>query len=182
MSQGSRQWQRLDTRLLQKTRVFDLYANRMRSPDGRYEDDFFFIKSVDWVNIIPITPENEIIFVRQFRHGIQEPCLEIPGGMLDATEPPVEAAKRELLEETGYSSNEVIALNYVHPNPAIQSNRCHFFVAKNCKITAAQNLDPAEDIEVELIPIDAVRTKILNCEITHSLVVSAFCHYFLRNP
>lgn len=182
MSQGSRKWERLETRLLQKTRVFDLYANRMRSPDGNYEDDFFFIDSVDWVNVVPITKNNQLVLIRQFRHGIQEQCLEIPGGMLDGNEDPKEAARRELLEETGYSTNEITPLNFVHPNPAIQSNRCHFFLAKNVELTAPQNLDPAEDIEVVLVPLTEVKQRILTCEITHSLVVSAMCHYFLSNP
>ena len=179
-----RNWTRLDTKLLHETRVFDLYSQRMRSPDGSYEDDFFYLKCPDWVVVIPITKQNEVVLVRQYRHGVNECGLEIPGGIMSETgEDPGAAGLREMTEETGYISDKLTSLGFVHPNPALQSNRCHFYLAEDAHPTGIQNLDPSEDIEVVVEPLSAVPSLIKEGKIRHSLCVAAFCHYqLLRGP
>lgn len=182
MKHEKKTWERIDRRLLQKTRVFDVYAQRMRSPDGSYEDDFYFLETTDWVNVLPVTADREIVLVRQFRHGVQSPCLEIPGGMLDAAdEDPAQAARRELEEETGYTARAIERLGFVHPNPAIQSNTCHFYLAHDVVRTKEQCLDPAEDIDVAVVPLRDVTRLISSGEISHCLTVSALCQYLIRN-
>ncbi len=179
MPTKNKSWENLGSTLLHKTRIFDLYSRRMRSPSGDYEDDFYYLETIDWVNIIPITPENEVVLIKQFRMGIQSPTLEIPGGTISSPdELPELAAVRELQEETGYAPNAVTSLGWIHPNPAIQGNRCHFFMATGCTLLHPQNLDPAEDITVHLYPLEKIPELIINEEITHTLVVSAFCRMF----
>lgn len=131
---------------------------------------FFVFEFFDWVNIVPVTPEGEVVLVRQYRHGIQGPSLEIPGGTLDRRdEDPQLAATRELMEETGYRAEQVEYLGRVAANPAIQNNYCHLYLARGAVKVAEQDLDPAEDIRVETVPVSQVRELIHSGEIVHSL-------------
>ena len=114
---------------------------------------FSVIHSPDWVNVIAITRAQEVVVVRQYRHGQARLTTEIPRGMIDAGEPPIDAARRELLEETGYSAGRWLNLGVVDVNPAIQTNRCHLFAALDAELTAPQALDPNEVIAVGTIPL-----------------------------
>lgn len=180
MSKTIKNWQPLDNRLLQKTRVFDLFVKRVRAPEKKYEDDFFYIDSKDWVNLIPLTSDNEIVMVRQYRHGIEEITLELPGGMVhDRNEPPLEAGLRELQEETGYIASKTIDLGWIHPNPALLNNRMYYFLALDVRQEHAQNLDPAEDIAIELHPLDKIPEMLRDGKITHSLTVAGLLQFLL---
>jgi 8-oxo-dGTP pyrophosphatase MutT (NUDIX family) len=131
------------------------------------------------VNIIPITSDNQVVMVRQFRHGSKEVTLEIPGGLLDDGDTPLDAAKRELLEETGYQSDDWKEIGVVSPNPAIFSNRCYTFLAKDVKKVRDPAPDQTEDIEVVLNPLKDIPQMVLNGEIDHALVITAFFWYFI---
>lgn len=169
--------------MLYDTSYFQLWSRRMRSPSGHFESDFFYIDAVNWVNVIAITSENEVVMVEQFRHGIQETSLEIPGGMLDADhEDPEEGARRELLEETGFAAQRMESLGFIHPNPAIQSNRNYSYFSENVTRVSSQQLDIAEDIAVHLIPLAEIPGLIESHQITHALVVNAFARLFIRRP
>ena len=133
----------------------------------------------DWVNVVAITENNDIVLVRQHRFGTQEGSLEIPGGLIDDGEAPLEAAKRELLEETGYSSERWESVGWTHPNPAIQGNRLHTFVARGCKLTHAIALDPMEDCELELASWTDLRKNLSRGDIRHSLVLIAIYEVIL---
>lgn len=175
-------WQKLDDKLLNKTRVFDLRVQRMKRTDVDYEDDFFYLDAPDWVNIIPITPEKEIIMVRQFRHGIDEQSLETPGGIIDPGLTPLEAAIRELSEETAYHSDEIISLGKISPNPALLNNYCHIFAALNVKKVGHQDLEISEDIIVETVPLKDIPKLIQLSEVNHSLVSTAFFLLWAKMP
>jgi 8-oxo-dGTP pyrophosphatase MutT (NUDIX family) len=132
------------------------------------------IESPDWVNIIPVTPQGKVVLIRQFRSGIWSDTLEIPGGMVESGEKPIDAAKRELEEETGYRPGQVDLLGFVHPNPAIQPNRCYSYLAVGCEKVHQGRQDAGEDILIELFERAEVPRLILTGEITHALVVCAF--------
>ncbi|MBL8151753.1 MAG: NUDIX hydrolase [Blastocatellia bacterium] len=139
--------------------------------------NLYVIEPANWVNIIAITKSKDVILVRQYRHGSETVTLEIPGGMVDDGESPEEAAKRELLEETGYSSRDLTLLGVCEPNPAIQNNLCYTFLATDVELEKEQKMDSTEDIEVILCPLKEIGEMIVKREITHALVIAAF-HYY----
>ena len=173
-------WPRISSRIDRSFRIFDLRMDRSVSPRTGEEYDFIVLESAPWVNVIALTDRDEVVLIRQYRHGIREVTLEIPGGLADETDDPLAAAKRELLEETGYRGEEWIDLGYVHPNPAIQNNRCHTFLALGAKPVGTQSLDDKEDIAVILKPLAEIPRLIQEGAITHSLVICAFWRFFME--
>lgn len=141
---------------------------------------FSLIEAVDWVNVIALTPADEVVMIRQYRIGIAKVCLEIPGGMADPGESARDAAARELAEETGYTSDRWELLGTVSPNPAIQNNFLHSFLALDCKQTVPQKLDGAEVVSIETMPLSRVTEALRRGEIEHALVVNAFAHLAFR--
>lgn len=169
------QWDKLNSTPQGHFAVFDVRKDHARSPDSGMEHAFYVIESPDWVNVIPLTPDGQVVCVRQYRHGTEEITLEIPGGMVDAEDDdPMDAARRELQEETGYDSDDLVALGAVAPNPAIQDNQCHMYLARNARRNGVQALDGAEEIDVMLVDLDDVPGLITGGQITHALVVVAF--------
>jgi ADP-ribose pyrophosphatase len=173
-------WPIISSRLERAFRIFNLRMDRARSPLTGAEHDFIVLESGPWVNVIPLTQAGEVILIRQYRHGIREVTLEIPGGMVEAADTPLAAAKRELLEETGFQGETWVDLGCVHPNPAIQDNRCHTFLALGVTQAGPQSLDEKEDIEVLRRPLADIPRLIREGEITHALVVAAFWRYFME--
>ena len=177
-----RKWKTLSTESVYHTPIFDLHRRRLHHP-RRGERDFFVLEAPNWVNIIPITPRNEVVMVRQYRHGIADFTLEVPGGMMDPGDrDPITAARREMLEETGYDSADIVALGRVHPNPAILPNYCYMFAASGARRVQKQQLDPNEEAEVVLVPTAKVSRLIASGRISGALIVSAFAFFHLYNP
>ena len=132
----------------------------------------------DWVLILALTPQQEVVMVRQYRHGTEQICLELPGGLVDPDDASPElSAQRELLEETGYTVSNIRLIGECYPQPAILSNRCFFYLAENAVKAKPQNLDASEDIEILTVPLNEIRVKIENKEIDHGMVLqaSSFC-------
>lgn len=163
-------------------RIFELRTDRAVSPRTGEAHDFYVLESRDWVNVIPVTPQNEVVLVRQYRHGSRSITLEIPGGIIEGTDSPESAARRELREETGFEAGEIIPLGWVQPNPAFLTNRCYTFIARDVRRTAAQQQDEKEDIQVLLEPLSEIKRLIREGSIAHSLVIGAFYRYFLEYP
>ena len=136
--------------------------------------EMFILEQPNWVNIIPLTVDEQVILIEQWRHGTRSVHLETPGGLMEDGESPEQSARRELLEETGYEASEVVRLGTVHPNPAIQTNVQHYLLAKNCHKIAEPNLDHAEDIQVKLVPLADVPRLIEKGKITHGIVIGGF--------
>lgn len=171
-------WEKLESEEIANYRIFKMRRDTRRSPRTGAEHSFFVLESPDWVNVVALTPDDQVVMIHQFRHGTAEITLEIPGGMVDTHENnPAEAIQRELLEETGYVAEKIIHIGTVAPNPAFLNNRCHTYLALNARWQQAPQFDGAEDIAVALIPIDKIAELIGNGRITHALVVAAFYHY-----
>lgn len=171
-------WTRAHSRELARTPVFSLSAHASVHPDRPgATHDFYVLEAPAWVNVVPIADDGRIVMVRQFRHGIGQVTLEIPGGMVDAHDAdPGAAARRELLEETGYEAGRVEPVGVISPNPAIQSNLCHSFVATELVLRGAPAHDGTEETEVVLVPLRQIPQMIRSGAICHALVVVAFCH------
>lgn len=174
-------WQRIASEILGDYRIFKLRQDRRISPRNGRALNFYVLESVDWVNVIPVTADGDVIMIRQFRHGTEEFSLEVPGGMVDPGEEPIHSARRELLEETGYVCDEIIPLGNVAPNPAIQNNRCHTFLALGARPAGEQQLGDGEDIAVEIIPHADIPLYITDGRINHALVIVAFYFYELHH-
>lgn len=170
-------WPRHNSQQVFNCPVFKIRCDSHAAPASGKLHDFFIIEPTDWINIIAITPEQEVVLIEQYRYGSAAVTLEIPGGMIDAGEVPLAAAQRELQEETGYQSAHWQLIGINEPNPAIQQNRCYTFLAEAAHPAAIQNLDHTEAIEVRLEALANVPTLICTQQITHALVIAAFYFY-----
>lgn len=141
---------------------------------------FSVIECVDWVNVIALTPDEQVVLIRQYRVGTEKVCLEIPGGMVDPGEDAETAAARELVEETGYTAREWRHLGRSAPNPAIQNNTLHTYLALGAERTHDQQLEGSEVVTVETVPLRDVTELLRRGAIDHALVVAAFGHLAFR--
>ena len=171
---GPRRWTPLATELLQECAVFTVSRTRTRSPKDGSEHDFYRIDATDWVNVIPVTPEGEVVMIRQYRHGTRDLTLEIPGGMVDPGESPGAAAAREMLEETGYRAEELVPIGVTSPNPAIFGNRVHSFLATGARRVAEIRNEGTEETVVELVPEAELADVLRSGGVDHALVLAAF--------
>lgn len=160
-------------------KIFNLSLLTKEHPVRNKESNFVVINSSDWVNIIPITTDNRIVLIEQYRHGTDEITLEIPGGLVEIGEEPRLAAERECIEETGFSSDiKSELIGYTHPNPAFLNNQCYSYLWKNCEKKQLQNLDGNEEINVVYADFNEIKNYIETGKISHSLVLNAFFFYF----
>jgi len=145
--------------------------DRCELPKGTYLDATVF-EFRSWANIVALTKNNEVVLIRQYRHGVQEVLWEIPGGVVEDSEDPLEGVKRELLEETGYTAHEFIPVGKLYPNPALQTNTMYCYLAVGAEKIAEQRLDDGEDIEVHLVPLDELTQMTKRGEFAHALQVA----------
>lgn len=173
-------WEMGAAKTLARTRVFDLKERHGKSPTtvGK-EGDFVFLDAVDWVNVIALTPDEQVVMIEQYRHGLGEVTLEVPGGMVDPGESPAETCRRELAEESGYIGSAVEIIGCVSPNPAIQNNRCHTGLVCDATLCERVQFDSHEEIAVRLVDLQEVPNLIRTGVIHHALVMCAFHHFAL---
>jgi 8-oxo-dGTP pyrophosphatase MutT (NUDIX family) len=177
-----RKWRYLQSQRERSLSILSLRTDTAVSPRTGETHEFHILESPPWVNILPLTPEEKVVLVRQQRHGIREATLELPGGLVESGDSPREAALRELREETGYGPGTVSHLGSVHPNPAFLDNQCHMFLCRGAEPTGKQDLDEKEDIRIETLPLRDIPGMIADGSITHSLVLCAFFYFFLDHP
>jgi 8-oxo-dGTP pyrophosphatase MutT (NUDIX family) len=173
------EWQCKNSQKVFHCRVFSVRCDENASPITGKSAEFYIIEPTNWVNIIAITADREVVLIDQYRFGSRTVTREIPGGMIDEGESPETAARRELREETGFEADQWQLIGVNEPNPALQNNRCYTFLAQPARRVGAPRLDDNEAIETRLHPIDGVPEMIARGEITHALVIAAFYFYNL---
>jgi len=169
-----KKWKILKSKLIFNNKWVSIRQDEVELPKGEIIDDFFVVVRPDIALVFPVTENQEIVFVRQYRHATGEILLELPAGSFHPEIEDAEvAARRELEEETGYVTKDLIKLATLYDNPIKDTNKIHLFLAKNVQLTGKQNLDITEEVEVVLIPIDRVMNKINQGEIQVSGTIAA---------
>ncbi len=158
-------WKTLRTEMVLDLRWYKVRREEVQLPDGRVLDDYYVSVRPEVALVFPVTAAGEVIMVRQYKHGAREVLLELPGGVCDANEPPETAARRELLEETGYEAASLTHLATLHDDPTKNTNRFHLFLAEGVQPVGEQSLDVTENIRVERVPLGEMKNKVLNGEI-----------------
>jgi ADP-ribose pyrophosphatase len=173
-------WKKVGSRLLGDFRIFTVRADTKISPRTKKEHEFFVIDSVNWVNVIAVTPDQQMVMVEQYRHGSNTVELEIPGGMIDAKDASPElSGQRELREETGYAGTGARVIGDVWANPAIMSNTCYTVLVEDCRCVHPLEWDHAEELITTLVPLADVPGLVASGKIRHPLVVAALYHFEL---
>ena len=152
-------WKKVSSRAGGDLKLFRVRHDRLVHPGSNKEFDRLVLETPDWVNVVAITPERHVVLVRQFRFGIGAVTLEVPGGVVDASESIEEAAQRELREETGFTSECWSALGSVYANPAFHDNYCHHWLAEDVRLTRSPEPDEGEELVVEALPFVEVQKK-----------------------
>lgn len=145
-------WERGKREHIFNARIFNLEKLPSKSPETGAMHEFYVLSATDWINVVAITPDDNMIFVVQQRHGIDRATMEIPAGLVDPGEEPEKAALRELEEETGYVPGEIIHIGTSYSNPAFLNNRSFSYLARNCRPTGKIDRDPSEELKVVLVP------------------------------
>jgi ADP-ribose pyrophosphatase len=143
---------------------------------------FSSLRCSNWVNVIALTSDMQVVVLRQYRPGTDSVCLEIPGGMIDDGEEPAVAAARELQEETGYVSKQWLRLGTCAPNPAIANNTLHTYLALGSELQQAPTPDDGEVLEVTTASLVTIKQWLADGTIDHALVLAAFAHFALHQP
>lgn len=145
-------WNVLTNKIVVERPWLTVREQHVRTANGVDIEQYHLIDSVDWVCAVCITPDERVVLVRQYRHGVARPTLELPAGALNLGEEPLDAVKREVLEETGYSAERWSLLRFVHPETTRHRHRAFLFLATGAIKVQEQELDATEDVEVQLLP------------------------------
>lgn len=178
MSSEKKEWTCVKSESGPNLKLFKARFDHMLNPRNDQTERMIILESPDSVNVVPITQEGKIIFVRQYRFGIEEYTLELPGGIVDPGEDHGIAAQRELQEETGYSSKQWSYLGKVASNPVFMDSYIHHWVAKDAALTHEVTLDAGEDVEWMALSIDEVKKKLMKGDFQHPHTVNALLRYF----
>ena len=175
-----RPWKKIRSTPIGDFRIFTMRSDVKKSPRTGEEHDFYVIDAVNWVNVIAVTPDQQLVMIEQYRHGSDTVELEIPGGMMDPGETdPVVSAVRELREETGYEGENARVLGRIWSNPAILSNRTITVLIENCRLKHEVDWDFGEDLATRLVPAAEIPGLVAGEKIGHSLVVAALYYFEL---
>jgi ADP-ribose pyrophosphatase len=174
-------WKILSSEYLFSDLWFKVRKDRCQTPEGKIVDPYYVYEFPTWVTAVAITEEGKIILERQYRHALEEVCIEIPGGCVDDTDASLEdAIRRELLEETGYTFSSFEYLGKVSANPSTNNNLMHMFLAKGGKKTASQELDHNEEIEINLVTVEELKQLIRENKIVQSMHVTCMLYALER--
>ena len=147
-------------------------------PNGQQNPEYYVLEYPDWVNIVAVTDEGEFVMERQYRHGLGKTCYEIPAGVIEKGESPLDAAKRELQEETGYGEGKWEEVLTLSGNSSTTNNLTHSFIAEGVKKISGQHLDRTEDLHVEMLNEAQVKDLLVNNQVVQSLMAAPLWRYF----
>lgn len=171
-------WKTLEKTSLLKSPFFELFKERVETFHNKIMESYYRMELGDWVQVVARTVEGEYVMIEQYRHGNKKMHLEIVGGAVDPGEEHLLAAKRELLEETGYEGKDWVLLTESFPNPALQNNKMYTYFADNVKKVSEQALDPYEEIEVVLMSEEQLKEQVNQGNIDHSLILMSLLLHF----
>ncbi len=170
-------WRTLSSEYLIRRPWLTARRDCVRLPDGRINDEYYLLEYPDWVNVIAVTTEGLFVMIEQYRHGIDEVITELCAGVVEAGEETEAAARRELLEETGYSGGRWRLLNVICQNPSTCNNFTYCYLAEGVTLTSPQMLDATEDIAVRLMTEKEIRNMLLNDGMKQALMATPLWHY-----
>lgn len=171
-------WETIKSEYIFRRPWLTVRHDQVRLPDGRINPEFYVLEYPDWVNIIAITEDGKFVMERQFRLGLGKTCYEIPAGVMEKGETALEAAKRELEEETGYGGGEWKEIMSISGNCSTTSNLTHCFLATGVRKLAGQHLDSTEDLKVCLLEEEQVRQLVAADLIKQALMAAPLLKYF----
>jgi 8-oxo-dGTP pyrophosphatase MutT (NUDIX family) len=175
-----RKWKVLSSEYLFQRPWLTARKDVVELPDGRVNPEYYVLEYPDWVNVIAISTDGQMILERQYRHGLGKTCYELPCGVIEEGESPLEAAKRELLEETGYAGGQWFEWMTLSGNSSSTNNLTHSFLVTGVEKVAGQNLDATEDIEVSLHSPEFVRDLLVENQILQSLMAAPLWKFFYQ--
>lgn len=178
MENTEARWRVLDREYIIRRPWLTARRDKVELPDGRVIEEYYVLEYPDWVNVIAITQEGQFVMERQYRHGLGVDSTELPCGVMEKGEEPLEAARRELLEETGYGNGEWTELMAIATNPGSQNNLTHCFLAVGVEKIAEQSLDDTEELTVHLMSEAEVKSLLENNRICQALMVAPLWKYF----
>ena len=173
-------WTLLDSKYIIKRPWATLRADRLQLPNGNIKDEYYVLEYPTWVNMVAFTEQNQLLFVRQYRHGANEILVELPAGVVEDHEKPEEAARRELMEETGYAFDSIEYICKLYANPATSGNLTYTYLLKGGRKVQEQQLDDSEDIEVVVMNIQEAKQFLLDNRIGQALHSSALFYCFKK--
>ena len=165
----NKKWNIINKETVFKSKIFKINKFNCFLPSKNIYNDFYSIDLPDWANVFALTEDNKVILVKQHRLGNNQVTLEVPAGAIDKGEDPLEAAGRELIEETGYAAEKIILIKKISVNPAIQDNICYCYLALNCNKVIKNDLDHAEEIDVVVKDAEEVFNLINTDSVDNSL-------------
>ena len=174
---GARPWDRVNDEVVAEYDVFSIRRHVMRSPRTGDLHEFHVVDVPASVHVIPFTTDGRVILVEQFRQGVQRVSLEFPAGLMEDGEDPVDAAVRELREETGYCAETADVVGDFDPDPAIQSNAIQVIVARGCRQGGERDQDDGEDVAVRVVEPAEIETLIDDGKIRHAACITAWHLY-----
>lgn len=170
-------WPLVGEETILETPVFTVKKSICRSPKDGRDKGFFVLDCPEWVQVLAVTDDQEVILVRQFRQASREISLELPGGVVEKGQTPEEAGRRELREETGYEAANWRHLASFRPNPATHNNQAHLFLAEGARLTGPTEFDENEDIELVKVPVNDLPTLVLNGTVNHAIMAAGILFY-----
>ncbi len=173
-------WKTLESEYLIKRPWLTARRDKVLLPTGVVHDEYYVLEYPTWINVIAITKDGKFVMVEQYRHGLQEIFTELVAGVAEKGEEPLQAAKRELMEETGFGGGEWVLNTVICANPGSQNNLTYSYIATGVEKVGSQHLDETEDVSVKLLTEAEVYEMLENDQVKQALMAAPLWKYFAK--